>query len=599
MNDRIMNNDSPLTSIDDDRLGFVDFAQNLANVLLRGNLSSGLIVGLEGAWGSGKSSVANIALLKLEDEKNAPRIIRFAPWIVGNRLDLIQELFREFEEALADLLPNGEQEVTMNLLRQYAKTAPVLTAISNIMATVGIPFTNIVAQFVKATGDQVSELVTPPLATLNEQLRARFKELKRPIVVFVDDLDRLEPSEAVEVLRLIRAVANFPQVAYLLAYDPQHLAKCLERAAGVEDGKAYLEKFIQASVTMPVPLSVDLKSWLTEELRATLEVAEMAPSARERMNSAIACWCAEYISIPRDVVRVGNAVRLYLVPVADQIDLADGLFVQILRIAHPELHDLVERYVTSRFMNDPYDFESQTKAIRSVNPPIHDDELARIVRKRDEELGPFINNLREHLPELTTAQYSRPLNYEKETAQQFADGRRLWSASYFRLYFSLSDPSGAISESEVRIFLEMCTGNNTGAQRYFHQLCNERRPQGGNMAEVLLSRIWEYRNKVSSEEVEDLLVVLGGEANEFARHHEKLRKDIGSPLSLSGDIVDIVRLIDQMDTDSRLEHLVRLFDGAHSLTWLSAILHKAALEHGLDRSIESTLRWGGPHEGRI
>ena len=48
-----------------------------------------------------------------------------------------------------------------------------------------------------------------------------------------------------------------------------------------------------------------------------------------------------------------------------------------------------------------------------------------------------------------------------------------------------------------------------------------------------------------------------------------------------------------MDTDSRLEHLVRLFDGAHSLTWLSAILHKAALEHGFDRSIESTLRWGG------
>ena len=48
--------------------------------------------------------------------------------------------------------------------------------------------------------------------------------LEHPIVVFVDYLDRLEPSEAAEVLRLVKVVVDFPNVAYILAYDPEVLA---------------------------------------------------------------------------------------------------------------------------------------------------------------------------------------------------------------------------------------------------------------------------------------------------------------------------------------------------------------------------------------
>jgi predicted KAP-like P-loop ATPase len=64
-------------------------------------------------------------------------------------------------------------------------------------------------------------------------------------LIFIDDLDRLEPKEVSEVLRLIRAVADFPNITYVLSYDPKIIADTVSRALQVEDGEAFLEKIVR------------------------------------------------------------------------------------------------------------------------------------------------------------------------------------------------------------------------------------------------------------------------------------------------------------------------------------------------------------------
>ncbi len=74
MNDRLpIDSDAPIEDPDRDRLGFGDLARHLAGALRSG----GLVVGIEGKWGSGKSSLANLALKHLESEEHRPRIVRF------------------------------------------------------------------------------------------------------------------------------------------------------------------------------------------------------------------------------------------------------------------------------------------------------------------------------------------------------------------------------------------------------------------------------------------------------------------------------------------------------------------------------------------
>lgn len=61
-----------------------------------------------------------------------------------------------------------------------------------------------------------------------------------PIVVLIDELDRVESEEIRTVAQLVRSVADFPGVSYLLAYDRERVAQALG-GENAERGQAYLE----------------------------------------------------------------------------------------------------------------------------------------------------------------------------------------------------------------------------------------------------------------------------------------------------------------------------------------------------------------------
>ena len=63
------------------------------------------------------------------------------------------------------------------------------------------------------------------------------------------------------MLRLIRAVADFPDVIYVLSYDPHVVASVLKKAVQVDDGAAFLEKIVQINIRVPRPEAFDLRSW--------------------------------------------------------------------------------------------------------------------------------------------------------------------------------------------------------------------------------------------------------------------------------------------------------------------------------------------------
>ena len=260
----------------------------------------------------------------------------------------------------------------------------------------------------------------------------------------------------VEVLRLVRAVADFPKVVYLLAYDTKALASNIKWAIDVPDGAAYLEKIVQASFRVPMPLGFDLRSWLEKEIHRTLPTSEISDSTRGRLSQSVHIWCNEYISTPRDVVRVLNALRLYVVPQASDIDLADAVFLQIVRIRNPKLYTWIEEYV--RGFSTPGNWKasipdevlqdvSAVPALASAVGIIPDKKVNESMGKRllgsIGEDGRLIHQLGQHLPGLDMSS----LHQEGEAfkvyslgssteLQLYANERRLASPHHFRLYFS-------------------------------------------------------------------------------------------------------------------------------------------------------------------
>ena len=191
-----MDNDAPISDETEDKLGFRSMACQLASALAQDDLPGGFVIGVEGSWGSGKSSLVNLALEKLESMDGGPVVIEFSPWIVGNRSELLQQLFSDLMPVVTKFLPESERSEVSSLLSLYSKAASPLASLFEVVDLAGVSGASFVARFLKWSGKKVSGEEKRSLSDLNKDLHHKLKELKQPIIVFIDDIDRLEPNEA-------------------------------------------------------------------------------------------------------------------------------------------------------------------------------------------------------------------------------------------------------------------------------------------------------------------------------------------------------------------------------------------------------------------
>ena len=219
----------------EDRLGFRSVANLLASSLLTQATTQGMVVSIEGRWGSGKSSLVNLLEGELTTNcDNAPSIVRFEPWLVGDRDEMLTELMNALASAvemIARLDSNDgrkleQAKMLSNKILAYAsRSSRRFAPVARLAAHLGVPGAEFASRGFEATADALESLAPPrPLPQVKQELMQGLAALNRRIVVIIDDLDRLEPTEAAEIIRLLRAVANFPNVIYVLCYDPTVLA---------------------------------------------------------------------------------------------------------------------------------------------------------------------------------------------------------------------------------------------------------------------------------------------------------------------------------------------------------------------------------------
>ena len=100
--------DRAIESAKEDLLGRALFSEQVGRAIFEYNGNDSLVIGLFGKWGTGKTSVANMALetvksLSQQDE-NAPIIIRFAAWNYSDKDNLITQFFSTLKTNI-DLYP--------------------------------------------------------------------------------------------------------------------------------------------------------------------------------------------------------------------------------------------------------------------------------------------------------------------------------------------------------------------------------------------------------------------------------------------------------------------------------------------------------------
>lgn len=147
------------------------------------------------------------------------------------------------------------------------------------------------------------------------------------------------------MIQAIKAVADFPQITYLLAYDPNIIARAL--AENEKSGLSYLEKIVQVAYPLPSLSKRQLKRFADGKIRELLNQLKIGLRSYESNRYEEAIVLVTQLSRhPRDVIRITNRLYLSLPATQGEVNAADVIAFEALTQRFPALRKAIHEHST-------------------------------------------------------------------------------------------------------------------------------------------------------------------------------------------------------------------------------------------------------------
>ena len=328
-NNNEFKNDDPIFKIDDDKLGYSPIVKRLSDILIKEKHEKSLSIGLVGPWGNGKSSVINMLRDKIENKQflkqsnitEIPIVVHFLPYLNHKEDDIINEFFI----ALSDKLSSYNGKLS-NQIISYSQKLTDLYKDQNILGLVD---------------NQISRVSDTPAKELYDDINNRLKEIDKKIIVFVDDLDRLNDKEILQVLKLIRTTADFYNTIFVVAMDKQYVLGRLTNNNSILNSN-FVDKFFQLEVYLPEIDQVVLKKYVQDILLEAL--SGIKPTFQSELTSALSNehnLFNDYIKNFRDAKRIINQIIYDYRNFGTEIDLKDFMNFTYFKLKFPKFMKLL------------------------------------------------------------------------------------------------------------------------------------------------------------------------------------------------------------------------------------------------------------------
>lgn len=316
----------------DDLLGRGNFIASVVSVIENvGDQDASTVLGLIGSWGSGKTSILNTVATQLGKKEERRRewiVSNFNPWYFQDLASLQLGFFRELSTAL----PKGAKDTKPR--ERLAKFLGAVAPFGALGGLVGVDAAGMLEKLSNLVGGDNIEAVRGPL---EEALLAA----DQPLLVVIDDVDRLHPEELLLLFKLIRLAGRLPNVHYLLAYDEDTLLDTLKQTGliGHDSGRRaidYMEKIVQLRLDVPPLREQQQDAWIAQQVADLAERLEVnVTDFNRRWSRAFFGYIRSRLSTPRAINRFFAQVDSFAGELVGEVDLADFLIVSWLRAAEP------------------------------------------------------------------------------------------------------------------------------------------------------------------------------------------------------------------------------------------------------------------------
>lgn len=526
--------DRPIASRGEDKLGRASFAEAVARSVIGWRGNDSLVLALYGPWGSGKSSVKNMVLERLR-EQHAPRplVIDFNPWQIANREGIGEAFFDEIGIALGkgEVASGRKRKRLLNRLRRYATRLKcggallkvlvlplqVVLALSGLSLLLGrvidlrrfyVPvglallaaavllwFSRIADRVVSFLAAGV-ETDRKNLSEIKSELATELQGLAAPVLVVMDDVDRLTPGELQEVFQLVKANGDLPNLVYLLLFERDVIEKHIQEVMKVR-GCDYLEKIVQVAFDIPAIERRRVQQILFNGLESL--VADGVVSQRfdqRRWGNIFVGALQYYFHTLRDVNRflstLAFQVSIFRGKGAFEVNPVDLIALEVLRVFEPKVYQTLPSLKAALTETQESRRGGTTDEIKQ--------SLANLIDRASEATRPWVQEIVKQLFQPAEWAFGG-MHYGSDFAPQWFRELRVCSRDAFDPYFHLTIPLGDVSQAVLEAILVNASDRGKLRDR-FAEL------QDQDLLEVALDRLEAYKQTIGISNADAFVTAL-------------------------------------------------------------------------------------------
>lgn len=439
----MFNTDKPICSINEDKLGRAQFAKRLAETIISFQTEDSYTIALQGKWGCGKTSVLNMTveeIKKANQETKADRIIivRFNPWNFTDTTQLINQFFL----TLSNTLQIDSKEKNFKKLGDLIENYSAALEYAEYLPGIG-KYLKILPKLSENFGERMRSKSEDKLSNVSYQrelVEKELKNLKKRILIIIDDIDRLPDVQIRLIFQLVNSVAGFPYTTYLVSFDKDIVSRALSSVQS-GNGNDYLEKIIQFPFNMPCIKQDKLNTILFERLSSIAFIPNGMNFDSSRWTSVFNSCILPFIKTLRDVHRFCNTLSFSYSAIKEEVDFIDMAGICSLQLFAPSIYEWIRdngKTLTGGYQGGGIslnginerqkDIVEQFKIIYPQNPNIMVEAISSLFPAFSNRIT-YVGNFKS----------SSDLHQE----MRISDERK------FNLYFSLSLEDISISRSEL------------------------------------------------------------------------------------------------------------------------------------------------------
>ncbi len=538
--------DRPIETPSEDLLGRSTFAAEVAKSIEGWKQRESLAIALCGSWGSGKSSVKNMVLHSLRTSAcMAPQIVEFNAWqwsgsgqidaaflkvigeslgrtdstqagracaskwdVYARKLSLLDTLTRPVSAFALRLATGTHLLVTATfvcavlcpglslswralLLAAFLAIVVGLCAFPKWLAEVCEKASNYLS--VEAKAHEIS------LPELKCQLADLLRKRELPLVIVMDDIDRLQSEEIPQIFRLIKANADFPNMVYFLLFQRDVVTEALNDVS-CNDGKGYLEKLVQVTFDLPEIDRPKLEEVLFCGLNAILEKHDLGASFEEYWwNQLYYEGIRGLFRTVRDVRRFVSSfsfhVNLFHGKMAYEVNPVDLIAIEALHLFEPNCYRRIHAAkvaLTQKRQSVPFADDEFNKRDRETI-----DSVIEACSERNREAIRRIIRRLFPLSERVYSGHSPGAPSDDECLRRL----RVCHPLVFDRYFHYAIPIGDVSQSDVQRVLEVARDRERLAH-VFRSLDDQR------LLAPMIERLESYADTIPKESTLSFITAL-------------------------------------------------------------------------------------------